>query len=289
MPIDSPILVIDTSGLCYASYHTLGALKHEHTATGITFGFLGTILALGSLFKTNRCVFCWDSRYSIRKEWFPDYKKHRHSKEMTEDEKRERAIMFQQREQLHKLVLPTIGFRNSFQQRGYEADDLIARFCLDTEDDVIIVSSDNDLYQLLRPGVRMYSPMGKKMISHKSFEEKHGIAAHRWARVKCLMGCDGDEVPGIDGVGEKTAIKYLKTELKTASKAFQSITSNKGQAIIRRNEPLVTLPLKGTLPLSLVTDDFSIANFVLVCKKYGFQSFGNRIAEWETFFEGRFF
>jgi len=287
--IDSPILVFDSSGLCYAALHTLGELRHGNVATGIVFGFLGRVLSLGTLFKTNRCVFCWDSQFSIRGVWFEDYKKKRHEKVRTPEEIRERQVMFQQRYKLQHTILPSIGFRNSFNQRGYEADDLMARLCQDSQEDVVLVTSDNDMYQLLRPGIRMYSPTTDKIITHKSFEEKHGIAASRWAEAKSLMGCDGDEVPGVPGIGKVRAIQAIRKELPEKSKAYQSIHSKEGQAIIKRNERLVRLPLPGTKPLDLVPDEFEIKDFVRLCKSYGFQSFGSRLAEWETFFSGRFF
>src|SRR4051812_8298460 len=100
-----------------------------------------------------------------------------------------------------------------FELPGYEADDLIATIAtkLCNEDfDIYLVSKDKDLRQILSPCVRMYDPTSDEVIDEKKLEEKVGYSPAEAIEVQTLMGDAIDNVPGIPGVGEKTATKLIK-------------------------------------------------------------------------------
>ena len=132
--------------------------------------------------------------------------------DLTEWEKEEWEIAFDQFKQLRKRILPRIGFNNNHLQTGYEADDLIAKYVKDNAEELVIASADNDLLQLLY-FADFLNLSKNKLITSKSFFSEYGILPAQWGMVKQIAGCSSDNVKGIQGVGEITAIKYLKGEL----------------------------------------------------------------------------
>jgi DNA polymerase-1 len=100
------------------------------------------------------------------------------------------------------------------EMEGYEADDLIATLARHAQEEnleVVIVSGDKDLYQLVRdPWVRQWDPQRDRMIDEKGVEERFGVKPGQMLDLLALMGDSSDNVPGVPGVGEKTAQKLLK-------------------------------------------------------------------------------
>jgi DNA polymerase-1 len=278
-------LLIDSAGVGYRAFHSLGGLSHEGIATGVAFGFLSLILDLSEKYKTNQLIFCWDSPGSVRKQWFPEYKMSRDTK--TPEEKVERAQIHAQFDALRQEILPAIGFSNNPFQLGYEADDLIASIIIDNPTkSFVVVSSDHDLYQLLQYHncKAQHRLSGKEMTASK-FMEEYRLPAREWATVKAIAGCDGDGVPGIPGVGELTAIKYLLDELNEGKKK-ESIEGS--PTIIRRNYKLVHLPFPGVEKIKLEEDRVAEETMFSVFSDLGFESFmyGEQERRWEQFCKG---
>src|SRR3990172_1568981 len=238
-------IIVDSSSICYQAKHTLD-LSYEGNEVGDVFGFLRKIISLAKIFKTNDFIITCDSKTSIRKEHFPGYKGKRHQ-ERTEQEKEFDALCYRQFNELKESVIPNIGLL-SYSQEGYEADDLIASIIQNEKKDIpfLIISTDNDLYQLLSDRVSLYN---KVEFSKGNFEDEYNIPPNQWIYVKAIAGCDSDSIPGIPTIGTKTAIKYLKKELKITSAAHQKIVSNK--ELIDFNLPLVSLPYPGTTAIKL--------------------------------------
>jgi DNA polymerase-1 len=223
-----------------ASY-VLEHLETDERKTGVIYGFLKQVLALGKRFETDNLYFCWDSKKSHRKRLFPEYKESRKKKELTIDEIENIKITREQLNQLRKEILPELGFNNSFIYTGYEADDIITTLSFKLSGHNIIVSTDNDLFQLLRDNVEIYNTKTRRAFTKKDFEERYEISPEDWAEVKALAGCSSDGVPGIPGVGEKKAIQYIKGTL-SKGKIWERIESEEGQQIYDRNVKLVKLP-----------------------------------------------
>ena len=98
------------------------------------------------------------------------------------------------------------------EQEGYEADDLIATYARDVVDaggDVTIVSSDKDLMQLVRPGVVMFDAMKGKKLGREEVMEKFGVPPDKVVDVQSLAGDSTDNVPGVPGIGVKTAAELI--------------------------------------------------------------------------------
>lgn len=283
------MIIVDSNGLGYRSFHALKAMasKEGNVATGITFGFVWAILRLFERFQDARFVFCWDSG-GKRQLIFPEYKAKR--KPQTEAEQTERQAIYAQFDALRNQILPAMGFTNQLHCEGYESDDLIASVVGDARYAAIpttIISSDHDLYQLLRHRqCQITAGPEAAIVTRNSFFLKYGIKPGRWPAVKAIAGCPSDGVPGVPGVGELTAIKFLKDELPASGKKWRSIASSSD--IIFRNARLVLLPFAGTPQFELKQDSLTPGKIREVLSDLDFQSClsESNWRRWEAFGNG---
>lgn len=256
------------------------SLSYGDSPTGVMFGFLKYVPTLCELFNTPHLVFCWDSKINKRFEICSQYKANRHTrhKVMTRQEKKYELGFREQMVKLRRSYLPKIGFKNVFVQRGYESDDIIASVSknLPKGDKAIIISSDQDLYQLITSHVTFYNPITCKQLTKNGFISKYGITPREWWMMKSIAGCSSDGVPGVRRVGEKTAIRYLKGELKNTSVAFGDITSLGGKVLYVRNRKLVKLPFKGTKVFKLRQDKVTTRGWNEVMDMLGMTSIKGR-------------
>jgi len=282
-------LVVDSNFLAHRAIYTMNALSYEDDKTGVIFGFLMQILSYAKEFKTNDIIFCWDSTNSKRKELYPDYKANRVKEDITEEEEELKLSGYKQFDTLREEVLPLMGFKNVYFQDGYEADDLIATTVGWHEGEFVIITADHDMYQLL-DFADMWNPASKQLYTYDDFGQEWELSPIDWIDVKSLAGCSSDNIAGIKGVGEKTAAKFIRNELKSTTKAYQKIESARGN-VLKRNKPLVTLPFIGTNIYKIKDNKLNFDNFVEhICYRYSFDSFlkDNYYLKWENFFAGRF-
>lgn len=250
-------------------------LSWKERPTGVIFHFLKSITQLKDDFQTDRIVFCFESKKSFRRDIYPEYKlKRSQKKEMSDDEFVAYMELKSQIQALRKTYLPQIGFKNVLSQTGMESDDIMAAIALKygPTDDVVLVTSDSDLFQCVTETVSIYSPQKRTFISYLWVEKQYGITPKKWALFKAIAGCKSDEVKGIPGIGEITALKYLRGELDRKSKAFNTIQSPESRAIVRRNRPLVELPYKGCETPNLTDDNISKGAWIEVCTSLGMKS-----------------
>ena len=273
-------LILDSPYLCHRAKYTTGALSFGENATGVIYGFLKSLIGFQRLFNTSNFVFCWDSNTSKRREIYPEYKANRKDKEYTDEEIEFDKAFRKQIKKLRTTYLPMIGFKNVFIQRGYESDDIMASVALQLSqcgNEAIIITSDHDLYQCISANVSCYNPQTNKIMTLQGFKKQYGIESYEWVLVKAIAGCTSDNIEGIKGVGEKTAIKYLKTQLKTTDKRYCDISCSDGKAIFERNFPLVKLPMKGTQRFKLKRDKLSEQGWHQVVKLLGMKSIREKI------------
>lgn len=273
--------IIDTHAVCHYLKHSL---RHLHTggigATGIIFGFLSQMKQVSEATGQDRFIFCWDSRKSLRRRLFSEYKNKRGKTkvEATPEEASEDREMYAQIDTLRKVIIPSLGFSNSFIQTGFEADDIIASCVISLPGKKYIVSRDNDLHQLINSETSMWDFQKKVFFTKTDFEVKWGIDPYKWRLVKAIGGCTSDEVPGVPGVGELTAVKYIKGDLPNHYKTYKAIQD--GQAVIERNKPLVVLPFKGTPKYRIQNDNISLSAFWDMCEEYQFNSILANFDDW---------
>ncbi len=244
--------LIDGSGYIFRAYYALPPLtrKSDGLPTGAVSGFCSMLFKLleDSKSKENKqrpshfAVIFDSARKTFRNEIYSEYKANR--AEAPDD-------LAPQFEYIRKSVLafnlPSVDLVN------YEADDLIATYVeqiLKKGAKVTIVSSDKDLMQLYKKDVRIFDPMKNKFISSEDVKNKFGVSAEKVIDVQALAGDSSDNVPGVPGIGVKTAAELinkfgnLETLLKSANqikqnKRRETLIENKDKAIISKK--LVTL------------------------------------------------
>ncbi|MFW6352168.1 MAG: 5'-3' exonuclease [Bacteroidota bacterium] len=252
----------------------MARLSYNGKNTGVIFSFMRRVMTIALELNCPQVVFAWDSKHSHRKRRLSCYKEKVDRGKSKQEEITDR-ICFPQFHEIRDKILPRLGFQNSFRFTGFEADDIIATITTKNgyalKPVSYIVSADQDLYQLIREGILMYHPSKKELMGLDDFCKKYNLIPEEWTSVKALAGCSSDNVPGIPGVGEKTAIKYLKGEL-TKGKVFERIVGEEGQHIYRRNYPLVALPFESIPEIKLVKDELDLTIWSEVFLELGFVS-----------------
>jgi len=254
--------LIDGSGYIFRAYYALPPLtrKSDGLPTGAVSGFCSMLFKLledsksdQNLQKPTHFAVIFDSaRKTFRNEIYSDYKANR--SEAPDD-------LAPQFEYIRKSVLafnlPSVDLPN------YEADDLIATYVdqiLKKGAKVTIVSSDKDLMQLYKKGVRIFDPMKNKFITEDDVIKKFGVDASKVIDVQSLAGDSSDNVPGVPGIGVKTAAELINKygtleklldsahEIKQ-NKRRETLIENKDKALISKK--LVTLDNKSPVNKNL--------------------------------------
>lgn len=266
----STTLLIDVSYMSYRAFFSTGQLSHQGEATGVVFGVLRDIDLLTEQHGASRCMLAFDwGGGGHRSLLMPDYKISRRTKKRTPEEEEALEQFYAQVAKMRTKIFPALGYRNIHRCRGYEADDILAYYAerIIPPDDAVIITGDNDLWQCLRGNVRWYNPTQKRLVTFESFRDEYKLDPSQWADVKALAGCGSDDVPGITGIGDKTAAKWFRNQLKPDSKAYQSISANLDVHV--RNIPLVRLPFPGLDMPELVDDELTTDKKLLVQEKLG--------------------
>ncbi len=243
------LFLVDGSGYIFRAYHALPPLtrKSDGLPTGAVSGFCNMLYKLIEDTKdefepTHLAVIFDASGKTFRNDIYPQYKAHR--PEPPEDLRPQFALV---RDAVRAFSVPSI------EMMGYEADDLIAtyaRLAREAGARVTIVSSDKDLMQLVTGDVDMLDTMKMKTITRAEVIEKFGVPPDKVIEVQALAGDSVDNVPGVPGIGIKTAAELinqygdLETLLARASeikqpKRRENLTAN--AALARISKKLVTL------------------------------------------------
>ncbi len=198
------LTVIDTFGFFFRNYYALPPLKSSSGfPTGLLTGFLNFISSLEKDYKTDYILFALDSKTdSFRKEIDPNYKANRPPVPKELLEQLPVAI-----EWIKKMDFKQLEFDR------FEADDVIASITKHLKDKDIkirIVSHDKDLYQLIDDGrVVIFDPIKKVEIDEQMCKQKYGVYPKQIPDYLALVGDSADNIPGVRGVGAKTALKLL--------------------------------------------------------------------------------
>ena len=205
----SHVYLIDGSGYIFRAFHALPPLTRpsDGLPVGAVHGFCAMLWKLVQESRTSRgpthiAVIFDAGRATFRNEIYPQYKAHR------PPAPEELVPQF-------PLIRNAVTAFNiaSIEQDGFEADDIIATYAVQARDagaDVTIVSSDKDLMQLVGAGIGMLDTMKNKVIGVDEVFEKFGVAPDRVVDVQSLAGDSTDNVPGVPGIGIKTAAELIK-------------------------------------------------------------------------------
>ena len=197
------VYLIDGSGYIFRAFHALPPLSSsDGTQVNAVLGFTNMLLKLLEDTDADHIACIFDAgRKSFRNEIYAEYKAHR------PEAPPELIPQF-------SLVRDATRACNvaSIEMENYEADDIIATYAAQAVEagaEVTIVSSDKDLMQLVNPHVRLYDPMKNKPISFPEVAEKFGVTPDKVIDVQALAGDSSDNVPGVPGIGVKTAAELI--------------------------------------------------------------------------------
>lgn len=197
------LILVDGSGYIFRAYHALPPLtRKDGTAVGAVYGFTTMLMKLREQYAEDYLVVIFDaSRKSFRNEMYAEYKAHRPPP--PDDLIPQFSLV---REATKALNIPAIELES------YEADDLIASYAHAAKSqgrEVLIISSDKDLMQLICEGVSMLDPMKNRPIGEKEVFEKFGVHPCKVVEVQALIGDSVDNVPGVPSIGPKTAAELI--------------------------------------------------------------------------------
>ena len=253
------LYIIDGHALIYRAYFALFKTPMSTAAgqpTGAIFGFANYLLRLLAVYDCTYWIVALDSTVpTFRHEMYDQYKANREA--MPDDLRSQMPII--------DLLIEAFNIP-IMRQPGLEADDLIAELAQKAESqgfEVFIVSKDKDLMQLVGEHVKLLAPESGgelTVMGPREVKEKMGVAPESIADYLALVGDSSDNIPGVEGVGPKTAIKILEEagsverllehpELVTNSKLREKIVKNRENLILSRK--LVTLHCEAGIELSI--------------------------------------
>ena len=280
------ICLIDGSGYIFRAFYALPPMTSPDGApVNAVYGFTNMFLRLTQRLHCDYCLVLFDAkRQNYRNNIFAAYKATR--KEIPEDLIPQFAII---REALDALNI------NYLDMEGFEADDLIATYAeqgLSKGYEVTVISADKDLMQLIRPDVEFFDPIKDKFFTPEDVKEKFGVYPERVIDVQALAGDSTDNIPGVPGIGLKTAAELINTfgSLEEVLTRAAEIKQNKRRETILNNIEqarisLQLVTLKKDVPVVHGIEEYpcrtpqkdKVLNFV---EQYGFNSIKPRIEKW---------
>ena len=218
------IILVDGNNLLFRSYYATaynGNFMHnsKNFPTNALFGFINMMNKIINEEKPTYIMVAFDKGKTFRHAKYVDYKGGR----METPDELKMQIPYSRK------LLEAMGIKY-YEIDNYEADDIIgtfARYCdLDKNFDATIISSDHDLLQLISDAVEMKLLKSKDYIRYnkKTFFDEYGIEPARVVDLKALQGDSSDNIPGVKGIGEKTALKLLQ-DYKTLDGVYENVSA----------------------------------------------------------------
>ncbi len=268
MKEDKPLLLLfDGNALIHRAFHALPPLTVSRTGEMINAvqGFASMLLKVLNEIRPTHWAIAFDRPSpTFRHEKFADYKAQR---------PKAPEELVSQIKRVHQLV---DAFRlPSFEIDGYEADDVLATLSQQASQqgiDTVIVTGDNDVLQVVSPAVGVLSPRrtfsDTVLYNEAKVEEKYGVPPQKLTDLKALTGDPSDNIPGVAGIGDKTAAKLLN-QFGTIEGIYQhiaEITPAKLQASLQENKELVLqnkelVTMVRDVPVTLNLDDCKVSTY----------------------------
>jgi DNA polymerase-1 len=245
MEKEKTVYLIDGTAYIYRAYHAIRSLSNSKgLPTNAIFGFTRILIKLVEDRNPQYAAMFFDSKGpTFRHEIYPEYKANRPP--MPED----LAVQIPYIKNVTAAYnLPIIELQ------GFEADDLIGTYARLAEKDgfaVVMVTGDKDFMQLVSDNVVIWDPMKEKTINIQTIREDFGVEPNQMIDVMGLSGDSADNIPGVPGIGQKTALDLIKTygDMEHLYREVESITKKK------QRENLITYKEQALLSKELVTID----------------------------------
>ena len=254
------LVLVDGSGFIFRAFHALPPMtRPDGTPVNAVFGFTNMLTRLIKEHTGTHLAVIFDAgRHTFRNRLYDKYKAQR--PEPPEELRPQFALV---REATRAFGVPAIELAD------WEADDLIAsyaRAAVEAGGEAIIISSDKDLMQLIRPGVSMLDPLKMKAIRLAEVMEKFGVPPEKMVEAQSLMGDSVDNVPGVPGIGPKTAAKLVTEfgDLDTILAAAPGMKPSKMRDNLIAHAEMARLSrqlveLRADAPLPMAIDDLIVA------------------------------
>ena len=218
------VVLIDGNNLIFRSYYATAyrgeiLTNSKGLPTNAVYAYIQMLLKIIAEEKPSHIMVAFDKGKTFRHESYDDYKGGRSE---TPKELKEQIPYA-------KKVTRAMGITVE-EIENYEADDIIGTYSKKIDEEVLVVSSDRDLLQLISPNVKMKLLKMKYYVYYdeKSFYEDYGIKPIEIIDLKALMGDSSDNIKGVAGIGEKTALKLIK-EYYTIDNLYKNIDDLKGK------------------------------------------------------------
>ena len=218
------VVLIDGNNLIFRSYYATAyrgeiLTNSKGLPTNAVYAYIQMLLKIIAEEKPSHIMVAFDKGKTFRHESYDDYKGGRNE---TPKELKEQIPYA-------KKVTRAMGITVE-EIENYEADDIIGTYSKKIDEEVLVVSSDRDLLQLISPNVKMKLLKMKDYVyyNEKSFYEDYGIKPIEIIDLKALMGDSSDNIKGVAGIGEKTALKLIK-EYHTIDNLYKNIDDLKGK------------------------------------------------------------
>jgi DNA polymerase-1 len=199
------LVVIDGLAYAYRGFYAVPEMSDAlGRPTNAVFGFLSALLRAQRQFKPDYAVVAWDAKGpTFRDVLHTEYKAQRQP--MPESLKSQLPLICS--------LVPQAGW-HLLEKEGFEADDVLATLArqgLEAGCQVVLMSTDKDILQLIRPGVEVYreNPKGARLYGSEAVKERFGVGPAQIPDLLALMGDSADNIPGVPGIGEKTAAQLL--------------------------------------------------------------------------------
>lgn len=277
------IALIDGYGFVFRAYHSLPPLnRSDGTPVGAVYGFTNMLIKLLASLDVSHIAVVFDSgSKTFRNDIYPNYKANRPP--CPEDLKPQFPIIREVAEALNIAILEKVGF---------EADDLIAtmaKLASKKDFEVVVVSSDKDLMQLVDDQVMMYDALKNKNIGADQVREKFLVNPNQVLEVLSLMGDTSDNVPGVKGIGPKTAAELINKyhNIENLFNHLDEIKQDKRREMLQNGIESAKLSkrliaLKEDVPINHNMADYQVQNIdakklVSFLEQQGFRSLVARV------------
>lgn len=277
------LFLIDGYGFVFRAYHSLPPLtRGDGTPVGAVYGFSNMLLKQLTELKADYLAVVFDAgQKTFRHDIYAEYKANRPP--APEDLIVQFPLI---RECVEAFDIPAI------EKVGFEADDVIATLAKQASNegyDVVVVSSDKDLTQLIDEHISLYDPLKSKWIKAEDVREKYGVNPDKMRDLLSLSGDSSDNIPGVPGIGPKTAAELLSLygNLEGIYQNLDQIKQPKRQQTLRDNhenallsQKLVTLDFHVDLGIeiaALKAKPFDIARLDAFLATQGFKSLAQRL------------
>ena len=280
------VCLVDGSGYIFRAFYALPSMTNpQGVPVNAVYGFTNMFMKLTSQIKCDYSLVLFDAkRQNFRNNIFPDYKGTR--KEIPEE-------LIPQFELIRNAV--TALNLNYLEMEGFEADDLIATYteeALKKGYEVVVVSADKDLMQLIRPGVELFDPMKDKFFTPEDVKEKFGVLPDKVIDVQALSGDSIDNVPGVPGIGPKTAAELVNQfgSLEGVLEHAAEIKQNKRRETLLANIENARISkqlveLKKDVPVEHPLEEYvcrspELTTLLHFVELHEFKSLKNRVEKW---------